>query len=147
MSADECVIDLGIAEDLQARRHKFCPDPHRKHPADHAAHDGEGEVHRADVLVIGRVHPSPPAMRMIVVGGICKGSISHDIVLAVQDVDNRRDCSFASASARTRNGKGCQFSATKDRAGWEARGGSSSSCPLRVMSGHRATSASCLLFP
>src|SRR6478672_8656034 len=67
--------------------------------------------------------------------------------LADHDVDNRRDCSFASASARTRNGKGCQFSATKDRAGWEARGGSSSSCPLRVISRHNDPFESCPLYP
>ena len=78
MSADERVIDLGIAEDLQARMHKFCPDPHRKHPADYTAHDGEGEVHRSDVLVIGRVNPSPPAMWMIVVCGFCLDAICHE---------------------------------------------------------------------
>jgi hypothetical protein len=44
----------------------------------HSAEDGEDEVHRADVLVIGRVDPSPPAMRMTVVRGFCLGAICHD---------------------------------------------------------------------
>ena len=79
MSTDERVEDLGIAKDLHARIHELCPDTHRENAADHAAHHGEDEVHRADVLVIGRVKPAPPATRAIAVGGICICFMSHDI--------------------------------------------------------------------
>ena len=47
------------------------------------ADKGEDEVHRADVFVIGRVDPSPPAMRTLVVGGFCLGATKcHDLLLA-----------------------------------------------------------------
>ena len=42
-------------------------------PADHSAYNGEDEVHRADVFVIGRIDPSPPAMRAILVKGLLPG--------------------------------------------------------------------------
>ena len=78
--ADEHVEDFRIAENLQARIHQLGAHGHRKHPADHPADDGEDEVHRADVLVIGRVDPPPPAMRMVfAVGGDRLRCAGHDL--------------------------------------------------------------------
>ena len=42
-------------------------DDHRHHAADEEHQAGEHQVHRADVLVVGREHPAAPAVRLVVV--------------------------------------------------------------------------------
>src|SRR5262249_31132442 len=52
-------------------------DQHRGAAADEEHDARENQVHRADVLVIGRVHPAPPAVRLVIVIvvrlGVCQG--------------------------------------------------------------------------
>ena len=71
MGGDEHVEHFGVAEDLQTRTHQLKAHAHGEQTADNSPHQRKGEVHRADVLVVGRIEPAPPAMRMIIrMGGI-----------------------------------------------------------------------------
>ena len=62
----EHVVGMGIVEDLDARIHQFGADRDRHRRADDARDDCEHEVHRTDVLVIGRIDEAPPSGRMVV---------------------------------------------------------------------------------
>ena len=67
MRGGEHVEHVRVVEELQARVHQFQPHPDRQHAADQSAHQRKHEVHRADVLVVGRVDVAPPTVRVVVV--------------------------------------------------------------------------------
>ena len=67
MRRGEHIVRLGVVENLQARVLQLQPDRDRHRPADDAGHHGEHQVHRTDVLVIGRIDEASPAGRMTVV--------------------------------------------------------------------------------
>jgi hypothetical protein len=76
VSGDEHVEDMRIREDLHAGLLQFEPHPEREDASDHAAHHGEHEVHRADVLVVGGEHEaSPPLRNLVLVSG--RGAFRH----------------------------------------------------------------------
>ncbi len=78
MRGDIDVEHLGIAEDLHARIHQLEPHGDGEDAADDPADQGEDQVHRADVLVVGRVDPAAPTGGMIfVVGFFGMGVICH----------------------------------------------------------------------
>ncbi len=54
-------------------------EPHadRQQPADHARKDRRHQIERADVLVVGRIEPAPPAGRAVVVFSVMRRAISH----------------------------------------------------------------------
>ena len=60
------VVLVSLVENLHAGKHQFRPDPHRHQGADEPRDEGEHQVHRADVLVIGRIDEPPPAGRKVV---------------------------------------------------------------------------------
>src|SRR6185312_8589576 len=62
----EHVVFVWRREDLQARVLQLGADRDRHARADHAGEDREHQVHRADVLVVGRVYEAPPTGRMTV---------------------------------------------------------------------------------
>ncbi len=55
-------------KNVHSRMHQFDANRDRQQAADQSAHDGEHQVHRADVLVIGRIDKAAPSgrCRMIV---------------------------------------------------------------------------------
>ena len=55
-----------LVEDLQARVLQLHAHGDRQGAADHAGDDREHQVHRADVLVVGRIDEAPPPGRMAV---------------------------------------------------------------------------------
>src|SRR5262249_5975171 len=57
---------MGLVEDLDAGIHQLGADRDRHRRAGDAGDDREKQVHRADVLVIRRIDPAPPARRMVV---------------------------------------------------------------------------------
>ena len=92
------VVLVSLVENLHAGKHQFRPDRHRHQGADEPRDEGEHQVHRADVLVIGRIDEPPPAGRkvvrvivMAVIGMRCCGRCHFQILfkscLAVLFVD------------------------------------------------------------
>ena len=62
----EHVVGMGLVEDLDAGIHQLDADHDRHRRADDARDDREHQVHRADVLVVGRIDEAPPSGRMVV---------------------------------------------------------------------------------
>jgi hypothetical protein len=60
----QLVVELG-PEELQARLEQLQAQQQCQHAADQEHREAEPQVHRADVLVVGRVQPAPPPVRMI----------------------------------------------------------------------------------
>ena len=67
MRGREHVEHMRVMEELQSRMHQFETHSDRQHAPDQSAHERKHQVHRADVLVIGRIEIAPPAARMVVV--------------------------------------------------------------------------------
>ena len=63
----EDVVGMGIGEDLHARLLQLEPHADRQSAADDPREKREDQVHRADVLVVGRIDVAPPAGRVVVV--------------------------------------------------------------------------------
>ena len=63
---DEHIIGVGFVEDLHAGIHQLDADHDRHRSTNDAGDDREHQVHRADVLVVGRIDEAPPAGRMVV---------------------------------------------------------------------------------
>jgi hypothetical protein len=68
----------GIGEILHPRLLELEAHHDRQETTHDAAHDGGDEVHRADVLVVGRKDVAPPAGRVVVVGVAVSCCRSHD---------------------------------------------------------------------
>ena len=72
------------------------PYQHRHEAADEEHDAREDQVHRADVLVIGRVHPAPPAVRLVVVivvrCGVCRSSAMAVLASAAGGGSSRKRC-------------------------------------------------------
>ena len=56
---DKHVVHLAVGEILQPRFLQFEPHGNRERAADEAADNRQREVHRPDVLVVGRKQPAP----------------------------------------------------------------------------------------
>ena len=112
MGADKHIVDVRTAENLHARIHELCADAHREHAANHAADDGEDEVHRADVLVIGRIGPPPPAMRAIVVDGFCWAPYAMIVFLAFASLQSRATDLHLESRSVTSEDSRCRTSAS-----------------------------------
>src|SRR3546814_10078036 len=63
MRRDHDVVKLGIDEDLQARLGKLGAHDDRDKAADETGRDGQHDVHRADIPVVGGIDPATPAGR------------------------------------------------------------------------------------
>jgi hypothetical protein len=83
MQVFEDIEHLGIAENLHAGLHELGAHAHRQETADDAPDHGQDQVHRPDVLVVGREEPTPDPRWMVVVmdvfgmGGMCHGCLSY----------------------------------------------------------------------
>ena len=115
------VVDLRVAEDLQARLHQLGAYNHRQQATEHPAHKSEAQVHRAYVLVIGRVGPTPPAARAVV--SLRIRSISHGLVAMLVGLAEKahsrhqpKRLLFGFCFRHNAQSVGCHSSATKDRA-------------------------------
>src|SRR5262249_44786158 len=74
--SDENVESVGFVEDLQAWTHQLGADRDRHRAADEPGDERKHQVHRADVLVVGRIEKAPPAVRdlvrfLIAMRGMC----------------------------------------------------------------------------
>src|SRR5262249_37673085 len=76
---DERVVLMGLVEDLNPGIHQLGTDRDRHGAADQARNEREHQVHRADVLVVGRIEKAPPAVRDFVGFLIAIGSVCHRI--------------------------------------------------------------------
>src|SRR5690606_11660975 len=74
------VEELG-ADVLQARLHQLQADDHAHRRADDEHHEGEQQVQRADVLVIGREEPAldEPLLVAVVVVVVLGGGVGHGV--------------------------------------------------------------------
>ena len=74
-----CMVVIGVEElrldELQAGLEQLGADDHRHEAADEEHDAGEHQVHRADVLVVGRVDPAAPAVCRAVVVVIVVGVV------------------------------------------------------------------------
>ena len=61
---------MAVVEDLHAGELQLHADGDRHEAADHAGDHGEHEVHRADVLVVGRIDEAAPPGRGVVL--VCR---------------------------------------------------------------------------
>src|SRR4051812_1503708 len=86
-------------EEVQPRVHQLDADRDRQRAADDSADDGEHQVHRPDVLVIGRIDVAAPSMRrvMLFVRLVCRCRSCH--VLSSTFLTAAARCWFYSAFA------------------------------------------------
>jgi hypothetical protein len=67
MRRDHDVEQVRVAgKDLQARLRELGAHEHRQDPTHEARYEGEHQVHRPDVLVVGRISPASPTARRAV---------------------------------------------------------------------------------
>ena len=74
MRCGEDMLGVGIGKDLKPGCCSSIRMPMDSIPPIDPRHQGEDQVHRADVLVIGRENPSPPAMREPIMSGFQMGA-------------------------------------------------------------------------
>jgi hypothetical protein len=79
MRGDEDVEGVGLVKDLQARIHQLGADRDRHRAADQPGDERKHKIHRADVLVIGRIEKAPPPVRNPVRSLIAMRRVCHRI--------------------------------------------------------------------
>ena len=79
MGGNEHVVGMRVVEDLDARVHQLGADRDRERATDQPGDERKHQVHRADVLVVGRIDKAPPAVRDFVGFLIAIGSVCHRI--------------------------------------------------------------------
>src|SRR5678815_1797001 len=90
---DELVVEIGV-EVLQPRMEQLQPDEQRHHAADEEHEAGEPQVHRADVLVVGRGDPAHDAAVGAVVAAVAIVGVIVPVGLAVAVDDCAHSMSF-----------------------------------------------------
>jgi hypothetical protein len=74
----QLIEELGLHE-LQAGLEQFRAQRQCVDPTNHEHEEREPQVHRADVLVVGRKKPAPPTMRMM---AVLMGIVSMSFMLS-----------------------------------------------------------------
>ncbi len=71
----------GLPKICMPRFHQFGAHGHREQAANDTTYQGEDEIHRADVFVVGGIEPAPPSVRMIVMGDFGMGGLCCHLCL------------------------------------------------------------------